>query len=455
MTDDSLTRLRAINPVAGDVPPPSIALVSARIAADRGRSGAAPAGPATAPSAGPGRVRAILAHGLVPALGVTVALAVAVVALILVGHGVHPHRVAAGHRSTHGAARGAASHPSAPQVTLPRGGMPGVVQLWGSALSSSGAGFVSFEQCNPCDSTQRFAEWSVITRDSGARWTLVPRSFYLFDPQFGGARDVWADGQNRGAIVNAVWVSHDSGRRWTRANLMAPTNEPGSASAAGGEAWAAAPQCGSGCQTTILHGAATGGTLTPTRDQPVPRSTQTRVIAAGAGSAYLEVTAGRAARHYVTHDDGRSWQATTSACRSGFLDAAVAADGPASLWEQCVAAHEQVVIARSTDSGHHWTRHPMPFGGLAHLLPVGGGVAWGITDAGLVIRTTDSGTSWQAVLHAAGPASLLAGSAQTALVVRTAGRGHVHHHAADTNLIAYRTTDGGTHWTSSAIALAR
>ncbi|GAC1578853.1 MAG: hypothetical protein NVS3B18_12610 [Candidatus Dormibacteria bacterium] len=289
MTDDSLRRLRAINPIAAEVPAPPIALVRDRIAADASRIG--------------------FAHGLLPALGVTVAIAVAVVAMILVGHGVHPHRATAGHRSTQAPRRGTAPRTSAPQVALPRGGMPGVVQLWGSVLSRSGAGLVSFEQCNPCDSTQRFAEWSVITRDTGAHWTLVPRSFYLFDPQFGGPRDVWADGQSRGAIINAVWVSHDSGRSWARANLAAPTNEPGSASAAGGEAWAAAPECSPGCQTTILHGSATRDTLTPTAAQPVPRSGQTQIVAAGPGSAYLEVTAGRAARHYATHDDGRSWPA--------------------------------------------------------------------------------------------------------------------------------------------------
>lgn len=440
MIDESLARLRAINPVTDETSAPPITLIRARIAAEAGFD--ALAGHARSP-----RRRRALAGVLIPALSIAVALIVALVALITVGHGVRAHRAVT--PSRHG------TRPSSrlPDASLPRGGMPGVVQLWGSALSSQGTGIVSFEQCNPCSNTQRFAEWMATTADAGTRWALRARPFYLFAPQFSGARDVWGDGQDRGAIVNGVWVSHDAGRTWARVALPDLANEPGDVSAAGGEVWAVAAQCGATCATRILHGSAAGSTLTATVGQPAAHAMDAQVIAAGAGSAYVATAIGHSTRRYVTHDDGRAWQVTSNACRAGIADTALAADGPTSLWEQCTLGHDHFVVARSTDSGHHWTEYPMPFGGLQQLEPTGGGSAWALSDTGVVIRTVDGGATWTAVLRPGRETSLLAASAQRAVVVRAVGRGHVDHHSANTNLIAYRTTDGGTDWRPSVVRL--
>lgn len=438
MTDESLARLRAINPVTDETSAPPITLIQARIAAEAGSD--APAGHAHSP-----RLRGSFISVLIPALGVAAALIVALVALITVGHGVRTHRAVT--PTQHG------TRPplTPPDVRLPRGGMPGVVQLWGSALSSRGAGIVSFEQCNPCSNTQRFTEWMATTTDAGARWALRPRPFSLVAPQVSGARDVWGDGQARGGIVNGVWVSHDAGRTWARVALPEPSTKPGDVSAAGGEVWGAAAQCTPTCATTILHGAAAGNTLTATAGQPAAHAMDAQIIAAGAGSAYLATATGHSTRRYVTHDDGRTWQITSNPCRADIADTALAADGPTSLWEQCTVGHGRFVIQRSTDSGHHWTDYPMSFGGLRQLEPTGGGSGWALSDTGVVIRTVDGGATWTAVLRPGRETSLLAASAQSAVVVRAVGRGHVDHHSANTNLIAYRTTDGGTTWRPSIV----
>jgi photosystem II stability/assembly factor-like uncharacterized protein len=440
VTDPSLARLRAINPVTDETSALPIALIRARIADEAGSD--ARAGRVRLP-----RRRRALAHLLIPTLSIAVALIVALVALITVRHGVRAHRAVTS--TQHG------THPPSrpPGVRLPRGGMPGVVQLWGSALSSQGTGIVSFEQCNPCGGTQRFTEWMAVTADGGVRWVLRARPFYLFAPQFSGARDVWGGGQDRGAIINGVWVSHDAGSTWSRVTLTGATNEPGDVSAAGGEVWAVAAHCGATCATTILHGSAAGSTLTATVSQPAAHAMDAQVIAAGAGSAYLATAVGHSTRRYVTHDDGRTWQVTSNACRAGIADTALAADGPTSLWEQCTLGHGHFVVARSTDSGHHWTEYPMPFGGLRQLELTGGGSAWALSDTGVVIRTVDGGATWTAVLRPGRETSLLAASAQSAAVVRAVGRGHVDHHSANTNLIAYRTTDGGTTWRPSVVRL--
>jgi len=440
MIDESLARLRAINPVTDETSAPPISLIQARIAAEAGSD--APASHVRSP-----RLRGSLIGVLIPALSVAVALLVALVALITIGDRVRAHRAVT--LTQHGT-----RPPSTPpDVRPPRGGMPGVVQLWGSALSSPGAGIVSFEQCNPCSSTQRFAEWMATTADAGAHWALRPLPFYLFAPQFSGARDVWGDGQDRGTIVNGVWVSHDAGRTWARVALPEPSNEPGDVSAAGGEVWAAAARCAATCATTVLHGSAAGSTLTATAGQPAAHAMDAQVIAAGAGSAYLATAIGHSTRRYVTHDDGRTWQVTSNPCRADIADTALAADGPTSLWEQCTGGRGRFVIERSTDNGHHWTEYPMSFGGLQQQEPTGGGSAWALSDTGIVIRTVDGGATWTAVLRPGRETSLLTASAQSAVVVRAVGRGHVDHHSANTNLIAYRTTDGGTTWRPSVVPL--
>ena len=445
MTDDTLIRLRRVNPVPHDPAAPPIDRVMALIAGAERDGAPRP------------RTARRWTGALLPSLGVAVAVAVTVVALIAIGHGVqHRSGVAGTHRSAH--VPHASATPSAPAVTLPAGGMAGVVQLWGSVMSPSGQGVVSFEQCNPCTRVQRLAEWSAATTDAGASWTIKPQPFYLFDPQFGGGQDVWGDGQSRGTIVNGVWASHDGGRTFRQVPLPVNSNEPGAVSARDGEVWAAAPDCARVCRMTILHGSSgASGSLQPTRSQPAPSVGQANLIAAGRGTAYVEVIRPHAAQHYVTHDGGRSWSVTGTACNNGVGDEALTADGPDSLWEQCLVHRNRFVLAHSANGGRTWTAYPLPLGlgGLFELRPVGGGTVWAITDNGIVLRTLDGGRSWRSVLNAGPRAVLMAASASTVLVVRAIGRGHAQHHSTNTNLVAFRTSDGGAHWLGTTIALPR
>lgn len=76
-----------------------------------------------------------------------------------------------------------------------------------------------------------------------------------------------------------------------------------------------------------------------------------------------------------------------------------------------------------------------------------------MTPHGVVSRTPDGGVTWRAVLCARPGAMLLTHGPKGAKVVVTVGRGHVDHHARTTNLVVYRTGDGGRDWTPEVIAL--
>lgn len=89
------------------------------------------------------------------------------------------------------------------------------------------------------------------------------------------------------------------------------------------------------------------GVLTATTGQPAPHAGDARILAAGDTTAYLEVfRVARPARRYATHDGGRTWSRTGSACSTGSGDDTLAADGPDSLWEQCLVGRSQFVVAQ-------------------------------------------------------------------------------------------------------------
>jgi photosystem II stability/assembly factor-like uncharacterized protein len=92
--------------------------------------------------------------------------------------------------------------------------------------------------------------------------------------------------------------------------------------------------------------------------------------------------------------------------------------------------------------------------------------------AGRILRTTDGGRSWTSVWYGGHPEpAMLAGlmpaglnrafnivlavkSATTATVIAVVSRGHVdNNHAARTDFVTYRTTDGGQTWRPSVVRL--
>ena len=163
---------------------------------------------------------------------------------------------------------------------------------------------------------------------------------------------------------------------------------------------------------------------------------------------------------FVTHDNGRSWQRIPAPCpsaRGGML----ASGGPESLWVQC-QGQLGVTLRISTDGGRRWQTVPTSLGPVFALEPASARVAWALTVHGDVARTTDSGDTWRTVWTVGGsqPATLaghtprlVAEGSLRADILVSLTRGHVQDHAAATNLVLYRTTDGGVTWTPSVVRL--
>jgi photosystem II stability/assembly factor-like uncharacterized protein len=120
-------------------------------------------------------------------------------------------------------------------------------------------------------------------------------------------------------------------------------------------------------------------------------------------------------------------------------------------------------VGISTDGGHHWIYHTVPF--LAeNLYPESRRVAWAQTLSGASLRTDDGGRSWHTVWPANTNLRLPRGTAhrRPTLSVRSSTAATevvpVTHtdtrtHQTLTNLVVYRTADGGAHWHRSAVGL--
>jgi photosystem II stability/assembly factor-like uncharacterized protein len=132
------------------------------------------------------------------------------------------------------------------------------------------------------------------------------------------------------------------------------------------------------------------------------------------------------------------------------------------LWASCQGDERPTELRRSTDGGHHWTTLPAQLGDLTQLQPASGQVAWALARGGRVMRTADGGRTWLQVWYGGrlapmvltGPTPVLtAQSATTATVIAVVTRGHVDGHAAQTDFVTYRTTDGGRTWRTRAVRL--
>jgi hypothetical protein len=441
MTVDPLDRLRAVNPVPHGSSAPPLAQILERIL-DEGR---------------PAHRRRLWAGSIVPAVGVAAVIAVVALALVLLGH-----RAAATH-----------STPAAPTVSgtpaAPVGGMGGVVEVYGSAFSSPERGVISLQQCQPCHAAptggqQTFSDWLASTSDGGASWQVTRRPWYLFDPRFSGS-DGWAEGlqaPSGGGGLARFYVSHDGGRSWSVAPSAAPALGNENVSVAGGEVWAVGSGCQATCNVTVLRGPASGTRLSATPAQPIAGGyTNLQAVAAGPGTAYVTNSVDPA-QSFATHDNGRTWQRLSPPCPAGAAVGELSAGGPVSLWETCQMRRGADALRRSTDGGRHWQALPASVGNLFTLQAGSAQVAWALTVHGDVIRTADGGRSWSTVWTVGlSQPSALAGHTPmlsqqgplTAAVLVILSRGHVQHHSKFTNLVVYRTTNGGQSWQPSVVRL--
>lgn len=438
MTDDLIEQLRARNPAPASMAPPPVDGLLARIAA-----GERP----------PGRRRPQWAG---PSVAIVVAAAVVVVALVSL-HGSRRAARPGSHATTRAATTGTRPGPGE--------AMRGALQSPVLAFSPAGAGVIGWTQFRNPRTTQ---PWLATTSDGGRSWSIGRRNFSLFaDPAFDGSRDGWAQAISPSRALR-FYVTHDGGRSWTPApSAAAADSVPGDVSVAGGAVWAVGTgSCaGGGCRWVVMRAPASGSRLPATAGQPLPPTDQnaTTISASSASTAYVATPAHDGTVIYVTRDGGRHWRRIADPCSGGSSEFGLSATSTNSLWRVCVRS-KRFFVVRSTNGGARWSRKPLPFLPLFGFEPVSSQVAWSQDLHGTIYRTADGGASWQPVWRSRGSHGrptpgvspvLSAQSADDAALLVQLRRGPIARDQVphSTNLIVYRTSDGGRTWQPSVLKL--
>ncbi|MGI8713404.1 MAG: WD40/YVTN/BNR-like repeat-containing protein [Solirubrobacteraceae bacterium] len=451
MIDDPLGRLRRSNPVPSEMAPPPIEEVLRRITAETS-------------SRPRRRTWPRFTEALVPTLGVIAAIAVAVLALVLVGGRAHRASTSTPAPGT-AATRGASPTTSTALPTVPSTGMLGQLATINANANAAAGGHsvISLQQCQPCHQAAVGAhvvvrDWLATSAD-GQTWRVRGRPWALQDPSFSGPRDGWSEGNDG---VDHAYFTHDGGQTWNQAAGPGSSSLAGVVSIADGEVWRVSNGCPHGsCPATVARGPAAGNTLrgTPT----TPGSGDAVTIRAGsADTAYVEQIGPRGDVHdFATHDGGRTWARITTVCRPD-VSTGLEVGGSGSLWEICPTTHSEAdVLGRSSDGGQHWRTYREPSGLASRLWPVSAQTAWATTRHGQVIRTADGGTSWPAVWSAGSQPPALRGqivdfsaqSTRAAQVILALARRGPRRGIRYFNLAVYRTVDGGRSWAPSVVAL--
>jgi hypothetical protein len=466
MSRSAIDQLRDVNPYPRTLSAPPIEPVLDRLGE---RSGPGPGG-ARSRRRVPGAL-------LFPVL--TSAIAIGVLVLVLTSlHSGHPRQ----HTDPNG--RGAAGHPthvtSSDSSVAPRRGMHGSVYSFNAtALATDGSGIVSLQQCLGCKSDgnqtphSHVSDW-LLSTNRAETGTPATTPYLLVYPQLSG-RDGWASGtQSKGGTAE-FYVSHDIGRHWSVAPSAAPNYGDQQLSLGFGEVWSVGQP---GKATVVLHAPVSGSRLLATAAQPTHGMwPNAQVAAAGPGMAYLYN--GNAPRQmYLTRDDGRSWQRAARPCPAGEPGKLTNVAFGGAVWVLCdrvparnapALRNAQLTLSRSTDGGRRWTDLPTPFiPGFAPILsPVSASVLWAQSH-GAVLRSTNGGATWQTVwslaqqvpalrasyLPGTYPGDLIAQGPETATMQLSLVRGRSGSAAAYTNLVRYRTTDGGRTWNARVVSLA-
>jgi hypothetical protein len=469
MSRSAIDQLRDANPHPTTLPAPPIHTVLDRLVERPG--------PSDAGSRSRRRPVGVLVLPLI-----TTAVVVGVLVLVLTS--VHPGRARHnGDLSGVGAARRPTEvTPAGPTVAPPRG-MPGsVYSFTATALAPDSSGIVSLQQCLGCQRNgnhtrhSRVLDWLLLTTRAGSG-TLARTPYLLAYPQLSG-QNGWASGvQSNGHGAGGTaefYVSHDSGRHWSVAPSAAPNGGNQQLSLGFDEVWSLGQ---SGSATVVLHAPASARRLLATSAQPGHGiSLNTQLAAAGPGMAYL-YDADTSGQMYLTRDDGRSWQRVAQPCHAGELGRLASGASGNAVWVVCarllkapVPRNAHLTLSRSTDGGNHWTDLPTPFSaGVTPILsPVSASVIWAQNGSGAVLRSTNAGATWQTVWslaqqipglrssHLPGtyPGDLIAQTPQTATMQLSLVHGRPGSAATYTNLVRYRTTDGGQTWNANVISLA-
>ena len=469
MNRSAIDQLRDANPHPRTLPAPPIQTVLGRL------------GERPGPDAGGTRSRRRPWGALVLPL-ITSAVVVGVLVLVLTsvhsGHARHN----AGLSGVTAVGQPTDVTPAGPAVA-PRRGMHGSVYSFNAtALAPNSSGIVSLQQCLECKSNgnqtphSQVFDWLLSTNLAGSG-TLTRTPYLLVYPQVSG-HDGWASGiqsNGHGAGGSAeFYVSHDSGRHWSVAPSPAPNGGNQQLSLGFDEVWSVGQ---ARTATVVLHAPASDSRLLATTAQPTHGMwPNAQVAAAGPGMAYL-YKANAPGPMYLTRDDGRSWQRGARPCPAGELGSLANGASGNAVWVVCARVlhapplrNAHLTLSRSTDRARHWTDLPTPFSaGVTPILsPVSASVIWAQNGSGAVLRSANAGATWQTVwslaqqvpalrsTHLPGtyPGDLIAQSPQTATMQLSFVHGRPGSAAAYTNLVRYRTTDGGQTWKAKVISLA-
>ncbi|MBV9604541.1 MAG: hypothetical protein JO027_05520 [Solirubrobacterales bacterium] len=440
MTDELLEQLRARNPAPAPVAPPPIEDVLGRIAAGEGSAG--PRWP----------------HWVPPSLAIVITAAVAAVALVSL-HRRQPAATPAAHPTRQ---TGAATATPGPGEA-----MRGSLHVGLVGFGPGGTGVIAWMQFRTASALHP-TSWLARTSDGGRSWSVARRSFSLFaNAAFDGSRDGWAQGVDSNRILR-FYVTHDGGRSWTPAQSAAGADSAdGEVSVADGAVWAVGTgSCAAGgCRWIVMRGAASGDRLPATAVQPLPPTNQnaTTISASSATTAYVASPGEHGTVIYATRDSGQHWRQIPSQCSGGSSEFGLGAPGTDTLWRVCVLS-KQFFVERSTDGGARWSAKRLPFIPLFAFEPVSSLVAWSQDIRGTIYRTADGGASWQPVWTTGGAHGrpiagfspiLSARSRDDASVLVQLTRGPISRDEIprSTNLVVYRTSDGGRSWNPSIVKL--
>jgi hypothetical protein len=376
-----------------------------------------------------------------------------------------------------GGRTGRASHVRRPEPSAARattepgfgGGMRGKIYANWSDFSGA-TGFVWLVQCVGCigESGQSHG-WLAMTTNGGASWSVRPQRRFLASAPVWSGENGWTGFHSR--VGGRFIATHDGGRSWTRATV--PDSPRASfVSVADGTVWANARRCRGPyrCVYPVLRGQASGSQLTPVPTTPSDRG-DLNIIAVSPSRAYTySLTGDTGARQaWLTRNGGRTWQSVAPGCPENLITVpSTVGDGHGEIWRSC--AHHGVgdqEVGISTDGGRRWTDRPVPAQALVNLYPESARVAWAQSLAGntlRTLRTTNGGRWWHTVWAATKKLTLPRGNVARAptLTARSATAATevvpVVHTSTDThhtltNLLVYRTTDGGARWQRTAVAL--
>ena len=249
---------------------------------------------------------------------------------------------------------------------------------------------------------------------------------------------------------------------------------PAFVSVADGTVWANAERCRGPyeCVYPVLRGPASGSRLTPVPTTPGNRG-DLNIIAVSSSSAYMFSPTGDAGARqaWVTADGGSTWQSVAPGCPENLITVfPTVGHRGGTIWRSCAPnshgapdsdGHQKLGI--STDGGRRWVYRSVPLS-VRTLYPESAQIAWAQALSGATLRTDDGGRSWHTVWtvnknlslpHASfGHApTLTARSATAATEIVPVTHADARDHRTLTNLLAYRTTDGGTHWQRIAVGL--